>query len=168
MNSFRKILNKKSKNLNRKMTRFLCINFLMGFVTIMCTEEQYFFVSNEVSSEDTSEITEVASNSKQSLVSTLTLNPSLSQPEPTELEAQRPSRFGPLEYLLISLGVCLLFLIIGYKLRKLIKRHCFSSNPRSTGSLKTQQIKYFPRTSTKNFNDNLSQQNYDYIEFVGI
>jgi hypothetical protein len=134
----------------------------------MCTEEQYFFVSNEVSSEDTSEITQVVSNSKQNLVSTSTFNPSLSQLEPTELEAQRPSRFGPLEYLLVSLGVCLLFLIICYKLRKLIKRHCLTSNPRSTGSLKTQQIKYFPRTSTKNFNDNLSQQNYDYIEFVGI
>jgi len=149
---------------------FLSIIFLVKFSNPMFIEENSFFVLNEARSDEVLEITEVTSSSTSSLAFS-NQEETNSQSTGIKLEEQHSTRFGRLEFLLICLGVGLLCLFICYKLRKFIKRHrstSSKSNARSTESFYQQQIKPFPRTSTKSFNQNLSQQNYDYIEFIGL
>jgi hypothetical protein len=148
------------------MNRFLLsILLLVKFSNLMPIEEDSFFVSNEESL-DKALVIPVTSSSMQSIVLTNQQETNSRSPG-QKLEEQRPLKFGPLEFLLVCFGVFLLILLTCYKSRKLIQRHCSKRKARLNENVYQQQIQLMPRTSTKYFNQNLSQQNYDYIEVIG-
>jgi len=141
---------------------FLSIILLVKVSNLMSIEEVSFFVSNEASLQKAFDTPVTSVSSMQSIV--LTNQQETNSPE-QKVEVQRP--FGRLEFSLVCFGVFLLILLVCYKSRKLIQRHCSKRKARLNENVYQQQIQLMPRTSTKYFNQNLSQQNYDYIEVIG-
>ena len=142
---------------------FLIFILTIELVKPMPIDEQSFFDSNQDS------LGGIYINQEPSttmLAVVLKNQPDNAKLAETKAEENGPFAFSRLEVLLICLGVCLLCLLICYKINKFIKRHYSQKDSRPNKNFNQLQMTVSPRTSTRNFDRNLSQQDYDYIETI--
>ena len=69
-----------------------------------------------------------------------------------------------IEILLVFIGISLLILVIGYKTIKFLRRYHSKCKQRQLDI--PVGVIYFPRISTAKFDQNFSQDNSDYVEFM--
>jgi hypothetical protein len=151
------------------------IILMVGFAHFLPIEEEFFFVSNgitEASDESTTTITALVPEATVSTyiafstsnlhystqpVKTSSLVNSATQTSTSSIRSTR------IEILFVFIGMSLLILVIGYKTIKCLKRY-HSKNKQDKCEMPA--VVFFPRTSTANFSQNISQGNSDYVEFI--